>query len=208
MHKPEDKARYDAQFWNERYASQASLYGSEPNAFLAENIARLQGPVLSICEGEGRNAVFIASKGLQVLGVDYSDVALEKARALAQARGVGIVTEVADMAEYRPKENCYGAIISISAHLPSAVRARLYPLLERALVPGGLLLLEAYSEKQIARDTGGPKNIDMLMSVSKLQAELPHLKPLLIREIERDIHEGVGHTGLADVVQFIGVKPE
>jgi 2-polyprenyl-3-methyl-5-hydroxy-6-metoxy-1,4-benzoquinol methylase len=194
---------YDQRFWNERYSSREYLYGTEPNAFLEENADRLRGPVLSLSEGEGRNAVFLASRGFSVLGVDCSEVGLEKARALAESRGVVIDTELADLAEFEPGEDRYGSIVSIFAHLPSPIRGRLYPLLEKALVPGGIVLLEAYSEEQLARDTGGPKDIDRLMSVQKLQREFPNLEPILVREIEREVNEGGGHAGMASVVQLI-----
>ena len=194
---------YDQNFWNERYANSEFLYGTDPNTFLAENVQMLEGPVLSLSEGEGRNAVFLATRGLHVLGVDCSAVGLEKAQALARARGVVIETVVADLARFTPEENQFGSVISISAHLPSAVRKVLYPLVEKSLKPNGLLLLEAYSEDQLQKSTGGPKDIDMLMSINKLLAEFPNLTPILLRETEREVSEGEGHTGLASVVQFI-----
>ena len=197
---------YDKQFWNERYSTREYLYGTEANSFLVANIQLLSGPVLSLSEGEGRNAVFMASQGLSVLGVDCSEVGLAKAQALAQSKGVTIETEVADLAQYQPKESYYGSVVSISAHLPSTIRGRLYPLIERALKPGGIVLLEAYAEAQLQRNTGGPKDADMLMSVEKLQRELPSLKPIIIRELEREVREGEGHTGIASVVQFIAKK--
>jgi hypothetical protein len=111
---------------------------------------------------------------------------------------------LADLASFVPEENRYGAVISISAHLPGAIRSRLYPLVERALRPGGVLLLESYAEKQLSRSTGGPRDIDLLMSIDKVRREFPGLEPMLMREIERDVSEGDGHTGMAAVVQFIG----
>jgi len=194
---------YDRKFWNERYATREYLYGTEANTFLVANANLLHGPVLSLSEGEGRNAVFMASLGLSVLAVDCSEVGLEKAQSLAKSRGVAIETQVADLAEFTPEEGFYGSVVSISAHLPGSIRNRLYPLVEKALKPGGMILLEAYSENQLAKNTGGPKNIDMLMSVEKLRHEFPHLRPVLAREIEREIREGDGHTGLAAVVQYI-----
>ncbi|MCB1755096.1 MAG: class I SAM-dependent methyltransferase [Gammaproteobacteria bacterium] len=197
---------YDKKFWNERYSASEFLYGTEANSFLVENLKLLLSPVLSLSEGEGRNAVFMASQGLSVLGVDCSEVGLEKAHSLARSRGVSIETEVADLAEYQPRENHFGSVVSISAHLPGAIRKNLYPLIEKALKPNGIFLLEAYSENQLQKDTGGPKNIDMLMSIDKLRQELPNLKPVLLRELEREVSEGEGHNGLASVVQFIAVK--
>jgi SAM-dependent methyltransferase len=193
-------------FWNTRYADADYLYGMEPNAFLAEHSGLLEGPVLSLSEGEGRNAVFLASRGLDVLGVDISPVGLNKARKLATSRGVTIQTVVADLAVYEPAANNYGAVISIFAHLPSAIRQRLYPLIVRSLRPGGLLILESYSENQLRRNTGGPKDLDLLMTTNKIRAEFPTLQPLLLREIDREVVEGQGHTGMASVIQFIGKR--
>lgn len=196
----------DQAFWDERYSSAEYLYGTEANAFLAEHVARVSGPVLSLSEGEGRNAVFLAKHGLDVLGVDCSAIGLEKAQNLAAAQSVQIRTKLADLAEYSPAENHFGSVVSISAHLPSTIRKRLYPLLEKSLKPGGTLILEAYSEDQLNYETGGPKDIDMLMSLDKLSRELPNLEPILARIIERNVIEGTGHSGLASVVQYIAKK--
>ena len=197
---------YDESFWNERYANGEYLYGTEPNSFLAEHCSLLSGPVLSLSEGEGRNAVFLASRGLEVLGVDISSVALEKATRLAKSRSVEIKTMVTDLATFEPEENYFGSVISISAHLPSTVRKKLYPLVERSIKPNGIIILEAYSENQLSRDTGGPKDADMLMTIDKLYREFPNLEPILLREVEREVSEGEGHTGMASVVQFIARK--
>lgn len=193
--------------WDQRFAQERFFYGTEPNGFLAEQAGLLTGPVLSVGEGEGRNAVFLASLGLDVLGVDGSAVGLAKAEKLATERGVKIRTQVADLATFEPQAQHYGAVVSIFTHLPVPVRQALAPRLEAGLRPGGLLVLEAYSEQQMTRNTGGPKDLDMLMTVDKLQAEFPGLKPLLLHEVEREVREGEGHTGMAWVVQFIGKKP-
>lgn len=192
--------------WNERYSSEEYAYGTEPNSFLAEHAKELTGPVLSIGEGEGRNGVFLASLGLNVLGVDGSEVGLAKAQTLAKSKGLEIRTEVADLAVFSPRPNHYGSVISIFAHLPSSIRIRLYPLLEECLMPGGIILLEAYSEAQFTRETGGPKDPDMLMTIEKIGREFPNCEPILLREIHRDVLEGSFHTGQASVVQFIGRK--
>lgn len=193
--------------WDQRYADKDYVYGTEPNDFLREHAAKLNGPVLSLAEGEGRNAVFLAGLGLEVLGVDSSAVGLQKAQALAKSKQLSIDTEVVDLADFTPETNHYGCVISISAHLPSQIRNRLYPLIEQSLKPGGLLILEAYAEEQLERDTGGPKDIDMLMSLEKIQCEFPTLTPVVLQAVTRNIVEGKFHTGEACVVQFIGQKP-
>lgn len=192
--------------WDQRYAVNEYIYGTEPNSFLAEHAEMLSSPVLSLAEGEGRNGVFLALLGLKVHGVDGSNVGLAKAQALARSKGVEIQTEVADLGIFEPAANYYGSVVSISAHLPSAIREKLYPLVERCLKPGGIILLEGYSEDQLARDTGGPKDADMLMTRDKIEREFPNCEPILLRELEREVCEGTYHTGVASVVQFIGRK--
>lgn len=192
--------------WDERYAVDEYVYGTEPNAFLAENAGLLGGPVLSLAEGEGRNAVFLACLGLDVLGVDGSAVGLAKAHRLAAAKGVSIRTEAADLAAYEPPPESYGAVVSIFAHTPSPVRKRLHRLVERSLKPGGIFLLEAYRKAQLGRGTGGPPDADMLMARADLEQDFANCQVLLSREIERDVVEGIFHTGPACVLQFIARK--
>ncbi len=173
--------------WYQQYAGDEYIYGTKPNSFLAEHVDLLVGPVLSLAEGEGRNAVFLASQGLKVHGVDGSEVGLAKAQALALSQDVEIQTEIADLGMFEPTANCYGSVVSIFAHLPSTVRNRLYPFVERCLKPGGVIILEAYTEDQLARDTGGPKDPNMLMTHSKIKHEFPNIEPILLRTLERKV---------------------
>jgi SAM-dependent methyltransferase len=193
--------------WNERYAVPEYVYGTEPNDFLAEQAHALTGPVLSLAEGEGRNAVYLAGLGLDVLGVDASAVGLAKADALAKTKGVAIRTLVADLGTFDPEPETFGSVISIFAHLPSPIRRVLYPKVVRCLRPGGLLVLEAYTPAQLDFGTGGPKDEDLLMSAPKLLEEFAGLEMVFIREIERDVMEGTFHYGRSAVVQYVGRKP-
>ena len=192
--------------WDQRYATDEFMYGTEPNTFLAEHAQRLVGPVLSLAEGEGRNAVYLASLGLDVLGVDSSAVGLAKAQRLAAANGTTIQTEVVDLTRYTPPPQAFGSVISIFAHLPSEDRKRLHRVVENALKPGGIMLLEGYSQAQLAYGTGGPKDLNMLLTRADIESEFPHCEILLSREIEREVIEGQLHTGMASVVQFVGRK--
>lgn len=135
--------------WNQVYDVDEYVYGIEPNTFLAENAEKLTGSVLSLAEGEGRNAVFLASRGLHVHAVDGSETGLAKAQALARSRGLKIQTELTDLGVFEPEANSYGSVISIFAHVPSAVRKKLYPLVEQSLKPGGIIIFEAYTEEQL-----------------------------------------------------------
>lgn len=192
--------------WDKHYATEDFVYGTAPNAFLREHAGMLCGPVLSLAEGEGRNAVYLASLGLEVLGVDSSAVGLAKASSLAATKGVSIRLQIADLTTYAPPAQSFGSVVSIFAHLPSSVRQRLHALVAQALRPGGVILLEGYGTAQIERNTGGPKDADMLLSRSEIEQEFAGFDVLLSREIERDLVEGTFHNGLANVVQFIARK--
>ncbi|QEG24790.1 class I SAM-dependent methyltransferase [Mariniblastus fucicola] len=193
--------------WNARFAETEFAYGAEPNSFLVQNASWLKAPVLSIAEGEGRNAVFLAAQGLNVHAVDSSHVGLAKAERLAASKSVIISTEVVDLQDFAPEPNAYGGAVSIYAHLPSPLRTRLYPLLVKTLKPGGVLILESYAENQIGRGTGGPSNLDLLMTCDKVERELVGLETILLQETEREVIEGKFHTGLASVIQYVGKKP-
>jgi len=192
--------------WNERYSTTHYIYGTQPNDFLREQVARIPagGNVLCLAEGEGRNAVFLAQQGYRVTAVDSSDVGLAKAAALASARGVDITCIHADLADFALGEEAWDGIVSIFCHLPSPVRQPLYAALSRALRPGGVFLLESYTPEQLAFSTGGPKDVDMLVDAATLRRELPGLQFSLLEERQREVVEGTLHTGLAAVVQAIG----
>ena len=110
--------------WNERYNRAEYVFGTEPNDFLKENFQKipLGGKVLCLAEGEGRNAVFLAEQGYQVTAMDMSNVGLNKALKLAQDRGVDIITQVADLADYDFGQAQWDGIVAIWAHLPPAIR--------------------------------------------------------------------------------------
>lgn len=194
--------------WNERYSAPDYIYGTEPNDFLREHAGTLApgSRLLCLAEGEGRNAVFLAQQGHTVTAVDLSEVGLTKAAALAAARGVQIECIHADLADFDLGQQQWDGIISIFCHLPSAVRQPLYARLAAALRPGGVLLLESYTPRQLAFGTGGPKDVDMLIDVDTLRRELPGLHYSLLREIEREVVEGSFHTGMAAVVQAVAQR--
>ncbi len=194
--------------WNERYSAPEYIYGTEPNDFLREQVSALPpgGRLLCLAEGEGRNAVFLAGQGFAVTAVDLSEVGLAKAAALATQRGVQIDIVHADLAAFDLGQERWDGIISIFCHLPSAVRQPLYARLAAALRPGGVLLLESYTPRQLAFGTGGPRDVDMLIDVDTLSRELPGLHFDLLQEVEREIVEGTFHTGMAAVVQAVAHK--
>jgi SAM-dependent methyltransferase len=194
--------------WNQRYAEPGFAYGTEPNEFLVTAAPQIPpGRVLSLGEGEGRNAVFLAQQGFEVLAVDASTVGLAKALDLAKQRGVTLTTQQADLAEFTIEPASWEGIISIFCHLPPAIRKQLYRGIVRGLKPGGVCVLEAYTPRQRELGTGGPDEIDRLMTLPLLQEELSGLDFLYAVETERMIQEGRFHSGRSSVVQVIAVKP-
>lgn len=194
--------------WDERYASPEYVYGTEPNNFLAAVAARIPaGRVLSLADGEGRNGVYLASLGYSVTSVDASPVGLAKARRLAAERGVQLATVVADLADYAIAPGAWEGIISIFCHLPPPLRRRVHQQVVGGLLPGGLFVLEAYSVRQLGFGTGGPANVELLLTLDTLREELRGLELLNAREIEREVHEGLLHEGTSAVVQVVGRKP-
>ena len=197
--------------WNERYNEAKYIFGIEPNDFLRDNFSKIPigGSVLCLAEGEGRNAVFLAQQGYQVTAMDMSEVGLNKALRLSQDRGVDIITQVADLADYDFGEAQWDGIVSIWAHLPKAVRQRVHAQIAPALTPNGVFILEAYTEQQLNMNAvGGPPATqkERFGSLAVLRSELAELEEIMGIEKQRMISEGKRHQGLSAVVQFIAKK--
>ena len=194
--------------WDERYSDPDYVYGTEPNTYLVsvnEYIPR--GKVLCLCEGEGRNAVYLAQQGCEVTAVDASAVGMHKAQQLAAARGVTIETHVSDLAHFQIEAHAWDAIVSIFCHVPPALRHRLHRACVDGLKPAGVLILEAYTPRQIEYKTGGPPTAEMTMHLEALEQELHGLTFLHAVEMDREVVEGKYHTGTGAVVQIVARKP-
>ena len=195
--------------WDERYKAEEYAYGTTPNEFLQENFDNIpKGKVHSLAEGEGRNAVFLAQQGYSVTAVDSSSVGLNKARKLAAEKNVTVEFVHADLANFDLGENQWDGIVSIFCPLPSTLRKQLYEKLKVALKPQGVFLLEAYTPAQLQHGTGGGSSADVMQTKESLSSELSGLKFIHLAELERDVREGIYHTGIGAVVQAIAVKPE
>lgn len=195
--------------WNSRYESDEYFYGTSPNDFLRQNYGSIpSGKVLCLADGEGRNSVFLAQMGYDVSSVDISTVGVEKTKRLAAERGVTVNAMVGDLADFDLGKQQWAGIVSIFSHVPRLIRQNLHRRVVDALVPGGVMLLEAYTVHQIGRGTGGPQVPELLMSEQELRNELVGLSVIYAGEINRSVVEGTGHTGMASVVQFLGRKPK
>ncbi len=198
-----------AAFWNQRFSGPEYAYGEAPNDFLREQ-AGLLAPgsrVLSLGEGEGRNALYLASLGHQLTAVDAAWSGLAKLLQRADAAELSVTATLANLEQYALGEAQWDAIVSVFCHLPGPLRRRVLAGAVRALKPGGLLIMEGYTPRQLAYSTGGPKDADMLLEPALVRNELAGLDLLRCAEIEREVVEGRLHTGRAAVLQVVGRKP-
>jgi SAM-dependent methyltransferase len=196
--------------WDARFAGDSYFFGTEPNRFLREHGALLpkSGRVLAVADGEGRNGVWLAQQGLDVLSVDFSPVALAKARKLAAERGVTLRTEEADLASWVWPEASFEAVVAIFFQFAGpALRDLIFAGVKRALKPGGLLLLQGYRPKQLEYKTGGPPLVENLYTADLLRAAFADLAILDLREHDDVIHEGTGHAGMSALIDLVARKP-
>lgn len=195
--------------WDDRYRGDDYLFGEAPNAFLTTQAARLPtgGSALALADGEGRNGVWLAQQGLEVLSVDSSAVAQEKARRLAAARGVELVLELADLETWPMPEGRFGVVAAIFIQFAGpALRARLFEAIKRGLRPGGLLLLEGYRPEQLEYRTGGPPIAQNLYTEPMLRAAFADLEIVELASYDAVIREGVAHNGMSALIDLVARK--
>jgi len=195
--------------WQQRFAAPGYLFGTAPNAFLKsqDGLLRKGAKALAIADGEGRNGVFLAEQGLDVLSVDYSPVAQEKAKALARERGVSLRFELGDMTNWRwpPAEFDVVAAIFVQFATPPQ-RTQMFAGIKHTLKPGGLLLMQGYRPKQLDYKTGGPSDVTRLYTRDMLEAAFGDFSSLDIREHDDEIAEGSGHAGMSALIDLVGRK--
>jgi len=195
------------EFWNERYSTIEYAYGEAPNNYVKEQLAALApGEILFPAEGEGRNAVYAATLGWQVTAFDSSTEGKKKAELLAEKHNVIIDYKIASYENVKFSKNQFDCIVLIFAHLLPLKRQEYHSKLASFLKPGGMLLLEGFSKKQIHRNTGGPKNVEMLFSKKELNDDFSKFSELTITEKDVILDEGPFHQGTASVIQLLGVK--
>ena len=195
--------------WEARFKGPGYHFGTEPNAFLKSKAPLLKPgqKALSIADGEGRNGVFLASLGLDVLAIDFSPTALNKAQALAQDRGVALRTELADLETWTWPAASYDVVVGIFFQfLVPASRTRVFANIKRALKPGGLALIEGYGLKQIEYKTGGPGVAEQLYTRPMLQEAFGDFASVEIEEYDAALSEGDHHVGMSALVDLVGRK--
>lgn len=192
-------------FWNQRFSGPDYTYGTEPNAFLVSQKKYFMPgmKVLAVADGEGRNGVWLAQQGLDILSVDGSEVGLRKAQELAKRRGVSIRTECADLTTWTWPEKKFDLVVAIFIHFPPEHRTRLHKKMLGALKPGGVLIMEAFTPAQLGYKTGGPPVKEMLYTAEMLRNDFMEAELLQQEESLTELEEGVGHRGQAAVVRLV-----
>lgn len=192
--------------WDERYATEDYLFGTEPNAFLASQQHRLKPGMscLAVADGEGRNGVWLAQQGLDVLSVEASAVALNKARKLAEQRGVSVTFEQADLAQWDWGVERFDVVAAIFIQFaPPALRERMFAGIQRCLKPGGLLLLQGYTPRQLEYGTGGPPLAENMYTEALLRKAFAGMEWLHFSEHDEEVSEGSGHHGMSALIDLV-----
>ncbi len=209
--------RSKQQSWEERYAGEEYLFGTEPNDFLAQETHRLipqlpkHGRALAVADGEGRNGVWLAGQGLDVLSVDFSANALAKARALAAERGLSIETEQADLFAWDWPVASFDLVAAFFIQPGSAQQRILFAAMLAALKPGGMLIFEAHAKAQASSEFGGPDDPDHLYSAASVRQAVEGAvegAEIVVLEEKTIIRRGGRHPGKeAAVVRLIARRP-
>jgi len=195
------------EFWNQRFRSEAYVYGTIPNVFFKEQLDKLQpGHLLLPAEGEGRNAVYAAQQGWEVTAVDISEAGRDKALRLAQIKGVEIEYHLGSFGERDLPISHFDCIGLVFAHFPPNMRIAFHQKVIQLLKPGGTLILEGFSKEQLSYQSGGPKKEAILFSVSELKKEFSNLAEIEANQKLIELKEGTFHEGTASVVRFVGRK--
>jgi SAM-dependent methyltransferase len=193
--------------WNERYQKKDFQYGTQPNDFMAAEIKLLSpSRILFPGAGEGRDAVFAAKLGWETHAFDLSEQGQIKALRLASEQKTHIHFNVADASLVKFPLDSFDVIALTYFHLPLEVRLPFYERCVSWLKPGGFILLEGFTKKQLGLNSGGPKNIEWLFSAKELEKEFPGLHIVMNEEKQRVLDEGPLHQGIAEVVQFKAQK--
>jgi cyclopropane fatty-acyl-phospholipid synthase-like methyltransferase len=195
--------------WAQRFSSPDYVFGKEPNAFLKAQAHRLRPgqSALSIADGEGRNGVWLAQQGLDVLAIDITPAALAKARALAAERGVRLRTELADITSWKWPTDAFDVVVAIFIQVVTpAERPKFFANVKAALKPGGLLLMQGYRPEQLNYRTGGPPDAERLYTRAILEAGFGDMAELDIREHDSAIAEGTAHVGMSALIDLVARK--
>jgi 2-polyprenyl-3-methyl-5-hydroxy-6-metoxy-1,4-benzoquinol methylase len=179
--------------WDQRHAAQQPIESTEPDPTLVDEIGSLRpGRALDLGAGDGRNAIWLAERGWKVTAVDFSQVALERGRSRAEAGGVTVDWQLADLLEWSPEARAYDLVTLFFIHLPRTERRGVYARAADAVAPGGTLLIVAHDRANLADGVGGPQDPDVLVSPGEVAAELPGFRIDRAETMRRPTPDGRG----------------
>lgn len=196
--------------WNERYAGKDYLYGEVPSAFLRVNAHRLAASQSALCvaDGDGRNSVWLAERGLAVTAFDFAETAVAKARRLAMRRGVTVDFHVCDIFDWPWMPDRFHIIVGIFIQfLADEARTTVFDAMKKTLKPGGLFLLEGYRPEELDYGTGGELDASRLYTRTWLQHVFGAWDILELNEYDTELHEGSAHNGLSALIDLVARKP-
>ena len=174
--------------WDRRYAEVESLWAARPNRFLVAEVSELPpGRALDLASGEGQNAIWLAELGWEVTGVDYSDVAIAKARARAERDGVAADFVCADLVSYEPERSAFDLVLLLYLHIPPEERRVVHGRAAHALAPGGTLVLVGHDLTNMTDGVGGPSDASLLYTPDEIASELPGLEIEKAERVLRDV---------------------
>lgn len=196
--------------WNTRFGGDEYHFGTAPSGFVAAQTHRLRPGTTALCvaDGEGRNSVWLAQQGLRVTAFDFSPIGVEKARRLAAQKGVQVEHLEANVNDWDWDTRQFDLVAAIFVQfMTPPERSRLFAGMLRALAPGGILLLQGYTPKQLDYGTGGPKQVEQLYTEALLREAFASLDILHLREHEEMIEEGDAHCGMSALIDLVARKP-
>jgi SAM-dependent methyltransferase len=194
--------------WDRRYAEPRLVWSAEPNRFLVEELAGVPpGRALDLACGEGRNAIWLARRGWEVTGVDFSGVAVDKARRMAAEAGVDARFDRADLAEHVPAPGSADLVALMYLQVPEPLRATVLGRAAAALRPGGTLLWVAHDLRNLDGGHGGPRNPDVLSTPEGVAAALEGLDVLRAEVVRRPVRTDAGEAVALDTL-VRAVRPD
>jgi SAM-dependent methyltransferase len=174
--------------WDRRYAEVANLWSAKPNRFLVAEVEGLApGRALDLACGEGQNAIWLATLGWRVDAVDYSPVAIAKARMRAERDGVDVAFAEADLVEYEPQSAAYDLVVLLYLHLPAEEHRLVLARAAAALAVGGTLVVVGHDLLNVTEGVGGPRDDSLLYTPDDVAAELPGLEIEKAERVFRDV---------------------
>jgi len=198
------------QFWNERFNKDEFIFGKEPNEYLVEQTSKHLKPgskVLCIADGEGRNGVWLAKQGMQVVGFDASDIALAKAKQFARDNQVEIEYSFSDTDSFDWQKNTYDAVVGIFIQFADpSMRKRIFEQTYETLKPGGIFILQGYTPKQLEYKTGGPSLIEHLYTEELIRGLAKSFEILDLCCYEKELNEGARHAGMSALLGLVAKK--